>query len=473
MALGFPPLFVQLIKLCDKLRPVPSNPASCLCSTRMAHLTLLLAQALPPSAPPPSAPPPVHDFYGSGGYCGGWYTRSYAIDTYPAMDETHTHPATDEVHTHPATDRVHTHTGGRGAAFSTVASACLEKCMFDERCNALEVRGDACEYHTGAEVKVRAKLYKLDWPANNEPAVVSCWIKVPPGCNRECDLTQKSEMWHWFTLPTIMVMSALMLALIIRSCKSQAAHEAGGPTRRSDVEAPEAWEPPSQTMPTRIVPAGVGGGAQGEGGACAVGTTTAEMAAGAAVAGAVAVAAAGADVLWSDLVVAGADSSGVAECAICLREVDECAICLSEMGAGDLVLQLPCCHEFHLACFRGWEAVRAHTKQGRPTCPLCKADLSGSGGKQSVGPPCAEGQTGTVAPLGRQAPPTALEDGATHDAAAAATPTAAVAAASAAASSSAAAGGGHGGGRRGEPSRWSRPAAFRHWHPGWACSYLP
>ena len=221
-------------------------------------------------------------------------------------------------------------------------------------------------------------------------------------------------------------------------------------------------------------------GAQGEGD-CAIGTTTAEMAAGAAVAVAGAPAVEGADVLWSDVIVAGAGgSSDAAECAICLSEVEECAICLSEMGAGDLVLQLPCGHEFHLACFEGWEAVRAHAKQGRPTCPLCKAELSGSGDRQPAGPPCAEGQTNTVADTGRLAPPTALE----VDAAAAASPTAAAAAASVAASSSAVAGGGHGGvvagggyggghggGHGGEPSRWSRPAAFRHL--GWACSYLP
>lgn len=433
-----------VIQTCQALRQGPLFPSA----PKMANLTLLLAQVLPPSAPPPSAPPPVHDFYGSGGYCG-WYTHSYAIDTYPVTDRV---------------QRLLTD-GSGAAAFSMAAGACLEKCMFDERCNALEVRGDACEYHTGAAVS--AKRYRLNWPANNEPTVVSCWIKVPPGCNRKCDLTQKSEIWRWLTLPTLMVVSALMLALIIRNCKSQA-HEAGGPTQGVDVEAPEAWEPPSQTMPTRIVPAGVvEGGAQGKGG-CAIGTTTAEMAAGAAVAGAGAPAVDGADVLWSDVVVAGAGgSSDVAECAICLSEVEECAICLSEMGAGDLVLQLPCGHEFHLACFEGWEAVRAHAKQGRPTCPLCKADLSGSGDKQPAGLQCAEGQTNTVADTGRLAPPTALE----VDAAAAATPTAAAAAASVTASSSAVAGGGHGGGHGGEPSRWSRPAAFRHL--GWACSYLP
>ena len=50
---------------------------------------------------------------------------------------------------------------------------------------------------------------------------------------------------------------------------------------------------------------------------------------------------------------------------------------------------LPCAHEFHLSCFKGWESVLASSKQGRPACPLCKAEL--------VPPPKADGSRHTGA----------------------------------------------------------------------------
>ena len=398
------------------------------CADGMANVTLLL---LAPTPPP--APPPAKEFYGDGGYCGSWYTRSYATDSYWSLD-----------------------TGGRGAAFSKAARACLEKCMSDERCNALEMRGDACEYHTGAEVKLRPKRYQLDWPMNDEPKVVSCWIKAPLGCNRECELAQPYEIWHWFTLPAITAVDALLLALVARSCKDT--RSANEPAPRPDVEAPEAaWEPPSRTMPTRIVTAGP---EDVEESTSAGGSAAAMAAAAAAVA-------------------ASSDD----------RTVPECAICLSELMAGEIVLLLPCGHEFHMPCFKGWEEVRARAKQGRPTCPLCKADLSGgksgqSGGRQPAIPPSAEGQTGTAEPFGRQAPPISVEGEAT--AAIALPPTtvtvtasaAASPATSAATSSSAAAGitGGRSGrgehGRHGDdPPHRGRSAALRHL--SWAGSYLP
>ena len=70
----------------------------------------------------------------------------------------------------------------------------------------------------------------------------------------------------------------------------------------------------------------------------------------------------------------------------------ECAICLSEMEPGDVVMGLPCSHEVHATCFKEWEAVRARTKQSKPTCPLCRASLGGALGKHEA----PAGRTTTV-----------------------------------------------------------------------------
>jgi len=42
-----------------------------------------------------------------------------------------------------------------------------------------------------------------------------------------------------------------------------------------------------------------------------------------------------------------------------------CAICRECFVAGDVLIQVPCCHEFHRACITTW--LQAHN-----TCPICR-----------------------------------------------------------------------------------------------------
>ena len=46
---------------------------------------------------------------------------------------------------------------------------------------------------------------------------------------------------------------------------------------------------------------------------------------------------------------------------------ENCSICLEKLSKAKLVLQLPCKHCFHCACFRKWEKVSE-------TCPLCRKE---------------------------------------------------------------------------------------------------
>merc|ERR550532_2927558 len=42
-----------------------------------------------------------------------------------------------------------------------------------------------------------------------------------------------------------------------------------------------------------------------------------------------------------------------------------CAICRECFVVGDVLMQVPCCHEFHRACITTW--LQAHN-----TCPICR-----------------------------------------------------------------------------------------------------
>lgn len=54
------------------------------------------------------------------------------------------------------------------------------------------------------------------------------------------------------------------------------------------------------------------------------------------------------------------------------EDVADCAICLGSFDRHDVVMTLPCDHEFHAICMRRWVA----TSGMQPTCPLCKAVVS-------------------------------------------------------------------------------------------------
>ena len=45
-----------------------------------------------------------------------------------------------------------------------------------------------------------------------------------------------------------------------------------------------------------------------------------------------------------------------------------CTVCLCDYDEGETVMTLPCLHQFHPDCIRGW--LKGHT-----TCPICRVDL--------------------------------------------------------------------------------------------------
>lgn len=45
-----------------------------------------------------------------------------------------------------------------------------------------------------------------------------------------------------------------------------------------------------------------------------------------------------------------------------------CPICLEEWQEGDILVELPCGHEFHVACATSWAA---HQPEGAEKCPMC------------------------------------------------------------------------------------------------------
>ena len=47
---------------------------------------------------------------------------------------------------------------------------------------------------------------------------------------------------------------------------------------------------------------------------------------------------------------------------------DSCSVCLCEYEETETVMTLPCLHQFHPECIKGW--LKSHT-----TCPICRVDL--------------------------------------------------------------------------------------------------
>jgi hypothetical protein len=223
-------------------------------------------------------------------------------------------------------------------AFDKAAKECRERCLTDIRCNAIEISNRVCELHSGKGLDLRAKNYPEPWPKDNRVQTTSCWMKQPPDCNRACDRTHRPNIAGLFALPTAVLVMAFLLAVTVKRCRRQR----DAPTDSTDSPAAESWELPSKRMATRIVPKPPDpeDGASADADASAAAQAT------------------------------GAQSNDASPL--------ECAFCLCDVQPGEVVMMLPCHHEFHASCFKAWELVRINTRQGPPTCPLCKADLVGS-----------------------------------------------------------------------------------------------
>lgn len=73
------------------------------------------------------------------------------------------------------------------------------------------------------------------------------------------------------------------------------------------------------------------------------------------------------------------------------EEEESCCICLANYGVGDVVMALPCKHEFHKECIEPWL-----TRRNR-TCPLCKRDTLPNESTPLLGPsPPAAAASGTA-----------------------------------------------------------------------------
>jgi hypothetical protein len=47
----------------------------------------------------------------------------------------------------------------------------------------------------------------------------------------------------------------------------------------------------------------------------------------------------------------------------------ECSICTDNFNSGDLLISLPCEHEYHSACIESWLKLNA-------TCPICRYTIT-------------------------------------------------------------------------------------------------